>query len=122
MARIVGREFYETEREDDHEGERFQSHHHYSTPSHHYPQYQDQDSHDSYREGEVGGVEQEEEEQEEEEEYIFTTSPSENEKSTAMISLFDMRNDAAFCDVAFLVHGCLFRAHKVIVRYGNKSF
>jgi hypothetical protein len=62
-----------------------------------------------------------EDDQNQEMTYVLTTSPTENEKYSSLLSLFDMRNDAAFCDVAFLVHGCLFRAHKVIVRFERTS-
>jgi hypothetical protein len=52
---------------------------------------------------------------------VLTTRPSEFEKSSSFRSSMEMRNDASFCDVAFLVQGCLFRAHKIIVRYGVVS-
>jgi hypothetical protein len=121
-TRSFGRQDYESEYEqkDSFDREHFQQQrNHYSPPSQYHQQRQD---HSQYSQDYDSQQEQEreQEQQEEEEEYTFTTSPTENEKSTAMVSLFDMRNDAAFCDVAFLVHGCLFRAHKVIVRYGNK--
>lgn len=48
---------------------------------------------------------------------VLTTKPSEFEKSSSFRSSMEMRNDASFCDVAFLVQGCLFRAHKIIVRF-----
>jgi hypothetical protein len=111
-ARSFGRQDYEYEEKDPSDRGNFFANHN-STPSQHQHNshlgHQDHFSQDDDYRGE------------QEEEYIFTTSPTENEKSTSMVSLFDMRNDAAFCDVAFLVHGCLFRAHKVIVRSTNTS-
>lgn len=50
---------------------------------------------------------------------VLSTRPSEHEKSTCFRSSMDMRNDASFCDVAFLVQGRLFRAHKIIVRFDH---
>ena len=47
---------------------------------------------------------------------VLSVKSSEHEKSASFRSALDMRNEASFCDVAFLVQGCLFRAHKIIVR------
>jgi hypothetical protein len=47
---------------------------------------------------------------------ILTVSPGENEKASVFRDFLNMRNDASFCDVAFLVQGTLFRAHRVVVR------
>lgn len=48
---------------------------------------------------------------------ILTVSPGENEKGSVFRDFLNMRNEASFCDVAFLVQGTLFRAHRVVVRY-----
>jgi hypothetical protein len=47
---------------------------------------------------------------------ILTVSPGDNEKGSVFREFLDMRNEASFCDVAFLVQGTLFRAHRVVVR------
>lgn len=47
---------------------------------------------------------------------ILTVSAGDNEKGTVFREFLNMRNEASFCDVAFLVQGTLFRAHRVVVR------
>ena len=47
---------------------------------------------------------------------ILTVSAGDNERGGVFRDLVSMRNEAAFCDVAFLVQGTLFRAHRVVVR------
>lgn len=47
---------------------------------------------------------------------ILTVTAGDNEKGSVFRGCLNMRNEAAFCDVAFLVQGTLFRAHRVIVR------
>ena len=42
--------------------------------------------------------------------------PSATEKNSLLPVLFELRQDAAFCDVAFLCHGKLFTAHRCIVK------
>jgi hypothetical protein len=56
-----------------------------------------------------------------EESYILQIPPGESEKNTVFAALLELRNDASFCDVAFLVHGTLFRAHKIVVRLVEHS-
>ncbi len=47
--------------------------------------------------------------------YEIEFKVGEHEKSNILTCLNDMRNDSSFCDVAFLCHGKLFRAHRVVV-------
>jgi hypothetical protein len=42
--------------------------------------------------------------------------PADNEKNSMISAFIEMRNEASFCDVSFLVQGSLFRAHRVVVR------
>ena len=53
---------------------------------------------------------------------ILTVSPGENEKGNVFRDLLTMRNESSFCDVAFLVQGTLFRAHRVVVRYSTGTY
>jgi len=46
---------------------------------------------------------------------ILTVSAGENEKGSVFRDFLNMRNEASFCDVAFVVQGTLFRAHRVVV-------
>ena len=64
-----------------------------------------------------------EEEQFEDEEVVYETEvpilkvcPSDSERGNVFSSFLTMRNESSFCDVAFLVQGTLFRAHRVVVR------
>mmetsp|Transcript_15475 Transcript_15475/g.25778 ORF Transcript_15475/g.25778 Transcript_15475/m.25778 type:complete len:93 (+) Transcript_15475:79-357(+) len=51
---------------------------------------------------------------------ILTVSAGENEKGSVFRDFLNMRNEASFCDVAFVVQGTLFRAHRVVVRFVNQ--
>jgi hypothetical protein len=41
--------------------------------------------------------------------------PGEGEKMQMIAMFYEMRKESFFCDVAFLCHGVLFRAHRVVV-------
>lgn len=47
--------------------------------------------------------------------YEVSLSPSDSEKRNILAFALELRNESTFCDVAFLVKGSLFRAHRVIV-------
>ena len=47
--------------------------------------------------------------------YDTYLAPTDTEKKNILAFALELRNEATFCDVAFLVKGSLFRAHRVIV-------
>jgi hypothetical protein len=47
---------------------------------------------------------------------VVSLAPKFSEQLHIFSAAQDMRNEAAFCDVSFVVKGNLFRAHKIIVR------
>ena len=47
--------------------------------------------------------------------YDTYLAPTDSEKKNILAFALELRNEATFCDVAFLVKGSLFRAHRVIV-------
>ena len=53
---------------------------------------------------------------EEEEVIVVSLTPKFSEQLHIFSAAQEMRNEAAFCDVSFVVKGNLFRAHKIIVR------
>lgn len=47
--------------------------------------------------------------------YETFLTPSDSEKKSILAFAYELRTESTFCDVAFLVKGNLFRAHRVIV-------
>jgi hypothetical protein len=47
--------------------------------------------------------------------YDTYLNPTDTEKKSILSFALELRNESTFCDVAFLVKGTLFRAHRVIV-------
>lgn len=48
---------------------------------------------------------------------VVALSPKVSEQLWLFSSALEMRNEASFCDISFIVNGNIFRAHRVIVRY-----
>lgn len=44
-------------------------------------------------------------------------SPGSSEQASILPLAREMRNEACFCDITFVVQGRMFRAHRIIVRY-----
>lgn len=59
-------------------------------------------------------LDQDEEEEQEQDVEVFIIA-SEGEKKAVLASFDTMRRESLFCDVAFICHGVLFRAHKVVL-------
>ena len=47
---------------------------------------------------------------------VARLSPQYSEQAALLPLAMEMRNEASFCDVSFVVNGSMFRAHRVIVR------
>jgi len=47
--------------------------------------------------------------------YETFLTPTDSEKKSILAFAYELRTESTFCDVAFLVKGNLFRAHRVIV-------
>ncbi len=79
---------------------------------------QSQDEHNHNYRHDYENEQSQEDAQEEEEVYEETEAlllPSVGEKKHMIAMFQEMRKESFFCDVAFLCHGILFRAHRVVV-------
>jgi hypothetical protein len=75
----------------------------------------------SYRSGGQRSAEEEQDPKEFKRDIVFDSIvvASPFEKAHILRMFTELRGEGSFCDVAFLCQGVLFRAHRVLVRYGT---
>ena len=78
-------------------------------------EYLEEENNISNNEDEENNEEEEESNYSSEIEYDTYLAPTDTEKKNILAFALELRNESTFCDVAFLVKGNLFRAHRVIV-------